>query len=82
MTFHYQSQQVHTTVINGKKSTRSSEVNVKNGKGFKKLTTNGKTKRKPLTKKEMKNIQKGIYMPNLFHDCLRPKCSTRRRRGE
>lgn len=47
------------------------EVSVKNGKGTKRVMTrkNGEVKENTmgLSKTEMKNIQAGIFMPNLFH---------------
>jgi hypothetical protein len=83
--FQYHSEQVHNVTVNGKSSTRKNVVNIRNGKGTKSLSTNGKTKSKPLSKKEIQCIQKGKFIPNLFNDCvkpLRPNATKRQKRNK
>ena len=87
MGFHFQSSEVHTTMVNGQQQTKRQNVNVTNGKGTKTLVVsdNSGTKKstKKLSKKEIKNIQNRKFMPNLFSDCkkcLRPMNKTRKNR--
>jgi len=83
--FSYHSEQIHKVNINGKSSTRRNIVDIKNGKGYKELNTNGKSKRKALTKKELSCIQNGKFVPGLFNNCiqpLRPNKTTRRRKNK
>ncbi len=82
--FAYHSEQVHKVNVNGKSSTRRNIVHINNGKGYKELNTNGKSKRKALTKKELSCIKKGKFVPGLFNDCvqpLRPNKTSRRRKN-
>lgn len=70
--FTYNSRQIHS--ING--STRENIVSIKNNKGFKIIKTDGTTKKKPLTKKEIRKIRKNKFIPGLFN--MRPNNKTRR----
>lgn len=68
--FHYHN--VETKKHHGKHITR--RVYVKNGKGYKCITLKkggGKryTVKRPLKKHEIQKIQKGKFIPSLFHDC-------------
>ncbi len=76
----YQSNQVHTVQVNGKSSTRKNKVTIRNGKGTKSITTNGKTTSKPLTKKEIASIQQGKFIPNLFNTIAPRLNNTKRQR--
>jgi hypothetical protein len=73
MPFQYYSKQIHTSVKNGKKTTRKNTVVVKNGKGTKTVVTkeNGKTRKstKRLRPKEIHGIQNSQFIPGLFKDC-------------
>lgn len=42
--------------------------------------TNGKTQKntRKLTKKELKNVKNGVFMPGLFMGCMRPKRKVRK----
>jgi hypothetical protein len=70
MTFEYHSEQIHTTVKNGTKTTSNNIVKVKNGKGTKTvmLKENGRTRKsiKPLTPKEIRSIKNSQFIPGLF----------------
>ena len=73
--FFFHSEQVHAVVKNGHHKTRRNIVTVKGNKGTKKIevldTKHGKKVKKnskSLTKKEIKNIRKGVFMPKLFRD--------------
>ena len=81
--FQYHSSQIHSTVVNGKERTQQNTVQVQNNVGTKQvqILANGKviqSKQKPLTSKEIKNIQTRKFMPGLFSDCT-SKCKTSRR---
>jgi len=69
--FSYHSEQIHTTVKNGRSNTRHNIVHIKNGKGHKAIITNSTRKKKPLTKKEITKIRKNHFIPGLFN--MRPK---------
>ena len=71
--FHYRSVQVHSFVANGKRVTRKNVVTVNGKKGTKTVHTYDSTKAKKtrkntkaLTAKEVSNIRKGKFMPDLF----------------
>ena len=68
--FVFRSHQSHTIVKNGKRVTRRNNVNVSGSKGSKEVEVvqSGKTRRakKALTKREITNIRKGVFMPRLF----------------
>ena len=68
--FSYHSSESHTRVINGKRNCKKTTVNVKNGKGTKKVTTTHGSKSKSsthrLTPSEIKNIKGRKFMPNFF----------------
>lgn len=82
MTFEYHSEQTHTAINNGTKTTKKNTVTVKNGKGTKTVTVkeNGRTRKsmKPLTPKEIRSIQKSQFIPGLFRK--QSRLMTRRRR--
>jgi hypothetical protein len=68
-------------MVNGKERTQQNIVQVQNTKGTKKveILQNGKvlsSNEKPLTPKEIKNIQTRKFMPGLFSDCS-PKTTCR-----
>ena len=68
--FSYHSSESHNTIINGKRNSKKTMVNVKNGKGTKKVITTHGSKSKASTHKltaaEIKNIKGRKLMPNLF----------------
>jgi hypothetical protein len=69
--FTFHSNQKHTVIKNGKRFTRRNNVAVSGNKGTKEIVVASpgkKTKktRKALTKREISNIRKGIFMPALF----------------
>lgn len=68
--FAYTSVQKHVVMTPEGKETKTTQVNVNNGKGTKAviMKKNGKIKSKqhPLTKREIKNIRNHTFMPNLF----------------
>jgi hypothetical protein len=69
--FSYHSEQIHTIVKNGKSNTRHNIVNIKNGKGekiiLKKQNNKNVTKKKKrLSKKEISQIRKNQFIPELF----------------
>lgn len=68
--FLYNSVEMHTTMVNGKRNTRKNVVKVVNEKGVKKTEVlhNKKTRKnsKRLTKKEITNIRKRHFMPGFF----------------
>ena len=77
LTFH--SNQIHTSMKNGKRVTRRNTVKVFGNKGYKELEIvpsgpgakkKSKKTKKALTKKEISNIHKGIFMRKLFHKFL------------
>lgn len=87
MTFHFNSSETHTVMVNGRQETKRQNVNVTNGKGTKTLIvsdnrgTHKSTKK--LNKQELNNIKNRKFMPNLFSDCkkcLRPLNKTRKNR--
>ncbi len=66
-------------MVNGKERTQQNTVQVQNTKGTKKveILQNGRvlsSNEKPLTQKEIQNIQTRKFMPGLFSDCS-PKTS-------
>lgn len=69
--YSFTSMEQHSSFINGKRSEEKKVVEVRNGKGVKKVLRKepGKpTKKlvKRLNTREVKNIQKKIFMPRLF----------------
>jgi len=68
--FSYHSSESHTTIVDGKRNCKQTMVNVKNGKGTKKVTTthgpHSKSSTHKLTPSEIKNIKGRIFMPNFF----------------
>ena len=69
--FIFRSHQSHSTIKNGKRVTRRNNVNVSGSKGSKAveiIQSGKKTRRtkKALTKREITNIRKGVFMPTLF----------------
>jgi len=68
--FSYHSSESHTVITNGKRNCKQTTVNVKNGKGTKKVTTTHGSKSKSsthkLTASEIKNIKGRKFMPNFF----------------
>jgi len=68
--FSYQSSESHTTIVDGKRVCKKTNVTVKNGKGMKKMTTTHGSKSKSsthkLTPSEIENIKGRNFMPNLF----------------
>ena len=68
--FSYHSAESHTTMANGKRNCKKTIVNVKNGKGTKKVITShgskSKTSTHKLTPSEIKNIKGRKFMPNFF----------------
>lgn len=71
MVFKFHSHQVHHVQANGHRRTRRNIVRVNGSKGTKIIETHdskhGKTRRaKALTRKEIKNIKSGVFMPKLF----------------
>jgi hypothetical protein len=71
--FHYRSVQVHSFASNGKRMTRKNIVTVNGKRGTKTVHTFDSTKpkktrknTKKLTRKEISNIHKGVFMPGLF----------------
>ncbi len=70
-------------MVNGKEQTQQNVVQVQNTHGTKKveILQNGKvisSKEKPLTVREITNIQTRKFMPGLFSDCT-PSISSRLR---
>lgn len=72
--FEYSSEQTHFTLQNGKPSEVKEHVEVKGGKGtitMMKMHDGKRVKKtRPLTRKQVKNIQKRKFMPGLFRPCL------------
>jgi hypothetical protein len=74
--FNYHSEEVHTTMINGKGQVRQNIVDVRNGKGTKEVVIRNPKgrvltrKRKRLSGHELKCIRGRKFMPGLFRDCL------------
>lgn len=71
MAFKFRSHQVHHVQANGHRRTRRNIVRVHGTKGTKVVeihdSKHGKTRRsKALTRKEIQNIKKGVFMPALF----------------
>ena len=77
-------------MVDGKRNSKRTVVNVKNGKGIKRVTTTrgskSKTSTQKLTAKEIKNIKGRKFMPNLFSPLsalndrvLRPNSKSRSR---
>lgn len=84
--FSYHSEQVHTIIENGESAEKHNIVDIKNGKGTKKVTMKTmkgtKSSTKKLSKSEIEKIRKNIFIPKLFkpcYDCLRTKSQTRKR---
>jgi hypothetical protein len=77
--FQFYSDQTHSVMVNGRAKITRKTVSVKNGKGYKQLTTNHGTKRVPLKMREMKNIRKHQFMSGFFDAC-KGACTRRRRR--
>lgn len=84
--FSYHSEQVHSIMENGQVAQKHNIVDIKNGKGTKKVTMRSgkstKSSTKKLTKSEIEKIRKNIFIPSLFkpcYDCLRTKSQTRKR---
>jgi len=76
-TVSYHSEQVHTSLVNGKLKEKRNIVNIENGKGTKTVLVreNGKTRKSThkLTSNEKKKIANGIFVSQLFkpcYDCL------------
>jgi hypothetical protein len=70
-TFVFNSNQSHTVIKNGKRFTRRNNVSVSGNKGSKEVQIvkpgkKAKKTRKALTKREISNIRKGVFMPSLF----------------
>jgi hypothetical protein len=84
MSFQYYSEQIHTSVKNGKKTTRKNTVVVKNGKGTKTVSMKerGRTRKttKRLTPKEIHSIQNSQFIPGLFKDCQQTHQKARKMR--
>ena len=71
--FHFHSKQIHAFIKNGERKTRKNIVTVNGKKGKKSVEIYDSTKKrktyrnsKALSKKEITNIRKGIFMPGLF----------------
>lgn len=74
--FSYHSIQQHKYIIDGKEKNILKEVNIQNTQGEKKVEmriNNGRIRRhtKKLTKKEIEQIRKNQFIPNLFKDCIK-----------
>ena len=84
--FEYSSEQVRTSIIDGKGSTKVYRVHVNNSKGTKEViekNLRGKTlrkSRKPLKKSEIYCIRKCQFIPGLFRDCEKCLRNTRKHR--
>ena len=82
--FVYSSNQVHHILKNRKKYTRRNIVSIKNGKGFKALEIIDEKgryyKKKPLTTKELKCIERKEFIPGLFKDCIKREKMRKTRR--
>ena len=84
--FVFNSTQTHNQLVNGKRSTVTEAVSVRNGKGMKTVVkrVDGKTRsaKRLLTKQEMRNIMKRKFMANLFtpchKDCLKQQIKVRK----
>ncbi len=84
--FVYHSEQTHSSSVNGRTQIKKNIVNIENGKGTKTVTyiEDGKTRTatRKITPAQMKQIEKGIFVPNLFqpcYDCLNPRNKSRSR---
>jgi hypothetical protein len=73
--FRFRSVQVHGTMKNGKRKTRTNTVVVKGSKGTKTVEIHDSTKKrktyrstKRLTAREISNIKRNKFMPGLFRD--------------
>jgi hypothetical protein len=88
MTFHYTSVQSHSVMTPYGKRVKESLVKVENGKGVKMVSVADNegvhSDTMLLSKNEMKNIQKHVFMPKLFHsvtkNVMRKKNSTTHRK--
>lgn len=74
--FEYQSTQVHSDNVNGRRRTKTQRVTIRGSNGHKEVTIqqNGrrsKTSKKKLSKKEIACIRACQFIPGLFRDCER-----------
>lgn len=55
-------------------------IGVKGGKKTVIVNEDGKTRKntRTLTRKELKNVKNGVFMPGLFMGCMRPKRKVRK----
>jgi len=71
--FRYHSVQTRSEYHNGKRRTKTNHVSINGKKGYKVVTIRNKSgtkkSKKPLTKKEIKCIKNGQFMPGLFKSC-------------
>jgi len=71
--FSYNSEQTHSTYVNGQLTEVTESTKIRNGKGVKTVKKrNGNSlvsKTLPLTSTEVKNIQTRKFMPSLFAEC-------------
>jgi hypothetical protein len=70
----FESNMVHYSIVNGKKSGQKKHVTIKNGKGKKEIKKieNGNVVSNisvPLTSEELEKAQKNIFMPNFWENC-------------
>ena len=83
--FEYHSHQVHTSVVNGKGTTKINSVDVKGDKGTKEVVEkNAKGKvlrrtRRKLRKIDICRIKNEQFIPGLFSDCkIKTVCKKRK----
>jgi len=77
----YENVEVKTTQMGGKIVRK---VSIKNGKGYKSVTRYHKGKnlgtiKKPIHKKHIHLIKKGVFVPRLFSDCKKNKTCKKRK---
>jgi len=83
--FSFHSEQVHMSAHDGKQSGQRNVVHIKNGKGYKEHTDlgpNGRTRRRRrhrLTPRELAQIEKRKFIPQLFRCCRTRTARTQRR---
>jgi hypothetical protein len=82
----FHSTQTHISAVNGKRTSTTEAVSIRNGKGMKTVvkTTNGKTRRAKhsLREDEIRNVMNRKFMPSLFvpchNDCASPTSLVRK----
>jgi hypothetical protein len=83
--FNYKSETVHEDLVDGRRESHTKIVEIKNGKGIKRLINTAPSGRRTvrtakLSAGELYNIRRKIFMPRLFKDLAVPAVRQTRRK--